>query len=180
MNIYLREMGTLTLLNHEEELKLAKMMEEGKRRVQDVVLKTPLAIPVLLEVVKQLDNNEEKICQIISGITENTPRIVKKESKDFLRQVEKAVKLDKVREEHLERYLKLDAKTIEAENELAEIEKIGADIAALFADKNICSECIKAIADGLEELSKRFRKVFVEVMGAHVSNAGGLCLRGCT
>jgi RNA polymerase primary sigma factor len=173
MNIYLREMGTLTLLNHEEELKLAKMMEEGKRRVQDVVLKTPLAIPVLLEVVKQLDNNEEKICQIISGITENTPRIVKKESKDFLRQVEKALKLDKVREEHLERYLKLDAKTIEAENELAEIEKIGADIAALFADKNICSECIKAIADGLEELSKRFRKVFVEVMGAHVSNVEG-------
>ncbi len=173
MNIYLREMGTLTLLNHEEELKLAKMMEEGKRRVQNVVLKTPLAIPVLLEVVKQLDNNQEKICQIISGITENTPRIVKKESKDFLRQVEKAVKLDKVREEHLERYLKLDAKTIEAENELAEIEKIGADIAALFAEKNICSECVKAIADGLEELSKRFRKVFVEIMGAHVGNAEG-------
>ncbi len=173
MNIYLREMGTLTLLSHEEELKLAKMMEDGKRRVQNVVLKTPLAIPVLLEVVKQLDNNQEKICQIISGITENTPRIVKKESKDFLRQVEKAVKLDKVREEHLERYLKLDAKTIEAENELAEIEKIGADIAALFADKNICSECVKAIADGLEELSKRFRKVFVEIMGAHVSNVEG-------
>jgi RNA polymerase primary sigma factor len=173
MNIYLREMGTLTLLNHEEELKLAKMMEEGKRRVQNVVLKTPLAIPVLLEVVKQIDNNQEKICQIISGITENTPRIVKKESKDFRRQVEKAVKLDKIREEHLERYLKLDAKTIEAENELAEIEKIGADIAALFAEKNICSECVKAIADGLEELSKRFRKVFVEIMGAHVSNAEG-------
>ncbi len=49
MNIYLREMGTLTLLSHEEELKLAKMMEEGKRRVQDVVLKTPLAIPAILD-----------------------------------------------------------------------------------------------------------------------------------
>jgi RNA polymerase primary sigma factor len=173
MNIYLREMGTLTLLSHEEELKLAKMMEEGKRRVQNVVLKTPLAIPVLLEIVKQIDSNEEKICQIISGITENTPVIVKKESKDFLHQVEKAVKLDKVREEHLIRYLKLDAKTVEAENELAEFDKIGAAIAELFADKNICSECIKAIADGLEELSKRFRKVFVEIMGAHVGITEG-------
>ena len=171
MNIYLREMGTLTLLSHEEELKLAKMMEEGKRRVQDVVLKTPLAIPALLEVVKGLDVNNDKICQIISGITENTPAVVKKESKSFLRQVDKAVEMDKGRAERLARYLKLDAKTREAEDELIEIEKIGVAIAALFAEKNICSDCIKAIAGGLEELSKRFRKVFVEVMGEHVSSA---------
>jgi RNA polymerase primary sigma factor len=171
MNIYLREMGTLTLLSHDEELKLAKMMEDGKRRVQDVVLKTPIAIPALLEVVKGLDNNNEKISQIISGITENTPGIMKKESKDFLHRVDKAVELNKAREELLARYLKLDAKTPEAENQLAEIEKVGVAIAGLFADKNICSDCIKAIAVGLEELSKRFRKVFVEVMGEHVSRA---------
>jgi RNA polymerase primary sigma factor len=171
MNIYLREMGTLTLLSHDEELKLAKMMEDGKRRVQDVVLKTPIAIPALLEVVKGLDGNNEKICQIISGIGENTPSIMKKESKDFLHRVEKAVELDKAREELLAGYLKLDAKTPEAENQLAEIDKTGAAIADLFAEKSICSDCIKAIAVGLEELSKRFRKVFVEVMGEHVGKA---------
>jgi RNA polymerase primary sigma factor len=171
MNIYLREMGTLTLLSHDEELKLAKMMEDGKRRVQDVVLKTPIAIPALLEVVRGLDSNNEKICQIISGITENTPSIMKRESKDFLHLVNKAVELNKAREELLAVYLKLDAKTSEAENQLAEIEKAGAAIAGLFADKSICSDCIKAIAVGLEELSKRFRKVFVEVMGEHVGRA---------
>lgn len=171
MNIYLREMGTLTLLSHEEELKLAKMMEDGKRRVQDVVLKTPLAIPALLEIVKGLDNNPDKIGQIISGITENTPSIMKKESKNFLRLVEKAVELNKSREEVLARYLKLDAKTPEAENEMLEIEKISMAIAGLFADKNICSDCIKAIAVGLEDFSKRFRKIFVEVMGEHVAKS---------
>ncbi len=167
MNIYLREMGTLTLLSHEEELKLAKLMEDGKRKVQDVVLKTPLAIPALLEVVKGLDKNNEKICQIISGITENTPSILKKESKDFLQRVKKAVELNEPREELVANYLTLDAKTPEAENVMQEIQKIGESIAGLFADKNICSDCIKAIAVGLEELSKRFRKVFVEVMGEH-------------
>ncbi len=176
MNIYLREMGTLTLLSHEEELKLAKMMEEGKRRVQDVVLKTPLAIPALLEVIKGLDGNNEKICQIISGITENSPSVVKRESKDFLLLVERAVELSKDREELLVRYLELDAKTPEAEKRLAEIEQVGVAIAGLFVDKNICSECIKAIAVGLEELSKRFRKVFVEVMGTHAAAAAGSLL----
>ena len=171
MNIYLREMGTLTLLSHGEELKLAKLLEDGKRRVQDVVLKTPLAIPALLEVVKGLYSNNDKICQIITGITENTPSVVKKESKDFLLQVEKAVEQDKEREELLARYLKLDAKTPEAQQVFKGIEKLGEEIAALFADKNICSDCIRAIAVGLEELSKRFRKVFVEVMGEHVGSA---------
>ena len=171
MNIYLREMGTLTLLSHSEELKLAKMMEDGKRRVQDVVLKTPLAIPALLEVVKGLDKNNDKICQIITGITENTPSVVKKESKEFLTLVEKAVELDKERENLLARYLKLDAKTPKAQDEFKKYEKLGAEIATLFANKNICSDCVKAIAVGLEELSKRFRKVFVEVMGEHVGTA---------
>jgi RNA polymerase primary sigma factor len=171
MNIYLREMGTLTLLSHEEELKLAKMMEDGKRKVQDVALKTPLAIPALLEIVKGLDKNHDKICQIISGITENTPSVTKKESKNFLLLVDKAVELNKSREEVLARYLKLDAKTPEAENERLEIERIGLAIAGLFADKNICSECIKAIAAGLEELSRRFRKIFVEVMGEYVAKS---------
>ncbi len=171
MNIYLREMGTLTLLSHEEELKLAKLMEDGKRQVQDVVLKTPLAIPALLEVVKGLDKNHEKICQIISGITENTPSILKKESKDFLQRVKKAVELSKPREELVTKYLALDAKTPEAEDIMREIEKVGESIAELFADKNICSDCIKAIAVGLEELSRRFRKIFVEVMGEYVGRS---------
>ena len=171
MNIYLREMGTLTLLSHEEELKLAKMMEDGKRRVQDVVLKTPLAIPALLEVIKGLENDDEKICQIISGITENSPSVVKRESKAFLLHVEKAVELNKEREKLLAQYLELDAKTPEAEEKIGEVEQIGATIAGLFVDKNICSECIKAIAVGLEELSKRFRKIFVEIMGARVADS---------
>ena len=170
MNIYLREMGTLTLLSHEEELKLAKMMEEGKRRVQDVVLQTPLAIPALLEVVKGLDTNSEKICQIIGGVAEEN---TKKQSRDFLRRLAQAVELNQAREELLALYLQVNAKTPEAEGHLAQIAEKGQAIAQLFSDKDICTECIKAIAVGLEELSKRFRKVFVEVMGEHVGLATG-------
>ncbi len=170
MNIYLREMGTLTLLSHEEELKLAKMMEEGKRRVQDVVLQTPLAIPALLELVKGLETNSDKICQIIGGVAEEN---TKKESRDFLRRLEKAIEINTTRNELLAGYLQLNAKTPEADDQLAQFEKKGQDIAQLFNDKDICTECIKAIAAGLEELSKRFRKVFVEVMGEHVAQAAG-------
>jgi len=167
MNIYLREMGTLTLLNHEEELKLAKTMEAGKQRVQNAVLKAPLAIPALREVVRGLDTNSDRICQIIGGIIDNKPGTVKKESRDFLARVEQAVLLNNKREGLLETFLQLSENTAEADTLFQEILQTGEEIAGLFAEKYICVECIKAMADGLEELSKRFRKVLVELITQH-------------
>jgi RNA polymerase primary sigma factor len=167
MNIYLREMGTLTLLSHEEELKLAKMMEEGKQRVQNAVLTAPLAIQALLEVVKGLDSNSEKICQILSGITDSETGTYKRESRDFLARIEQAVVLSRKREDLLTLYLQQKSESGEARRLAAEMRSLGEGIAGLFAEKLICVECIKAIADGLEELSKRFRKVFVEVINQH-------------
>ena len=174
MNIYLREMGTLTLLSHEEELKLAKMMEEGKQRVQNSVLTAPLAIPALLEVVKGLDSNTEKIGQILSGITDNAPGTFKRESRDFLARVDQAVMLNRKRSELLAEYLKLKSNTSQARRLAEEIDKIGEGVAGLFAEKLICVECVKAMADGLEELSKRFRKVFVEIINQHAGQGSEL------
>ncbi len=169
MNMYLREMGTMTLLNHEEELKLAKMMEAGKQRVQNAVLKAPLAIPALLEVVRGLDTNNDKICQILGGILDSEPGTVKMESREFLACVGQAVELNKKREAMLARYLHLPEHSAEAGLVFEETLKTGEEIAGLFAEKFICVECIKAMADGLEELSKRFRKVLVELMHQHSS-----------
>jgi RNA polymerase primary sigma factor len=175
MNIYLREMGTLTLLSHEEELRLAKMMEDGKRKVQNAVLKTPLAITPLVEIVRGLPANIEKITQIISGITENNPAILRQESEDFLALVDQAKTLDQQRAELLARYRNLAEEDAAVPALLAEISALGERVAALFAEKMICAECIKAIATGLEDLSRRFRKVFVEVISAQSSEtpAGG-------
>ena len=38
MNIYLKEMGNLTLLSHEEEVSLAQLIEQGEMRIQQAVL----------------------------------------------------------------------------------------------------------------------------------------------
>ncbi len=167
MNIYLREMGTLTLLSHEEELKLAKMMEEGKQRVQNSVFQTALAIPPLLEISKDLAQNKGKICQIVMGVPDNNPELMESESKLFLDNVKTAVEYDKKRNDVLKKLQKpgLDEKKTEAL--YAEVLVIGEKISALFNDKVVCSECVNAVAVGLEELSRKFRRVFVEIMGAH-------------
>jgi RNA polymerase primary sigma factor len=164
MNMYLREMGALTLLTHEEELVLARAMEAGKQQVQDTVLKVPLAIPALRELVRGLDDNNEKICQILGGIVDNKPSTVRSESRDFLGRVEQAISLNQKREGLLAAYLQLPEEDAQALMLHKDILQVGDEIALLFAEKFICVECIKAMADGLHELSKRFRKVLVEVM----------------
>ncbi|SDO47071.1 sigma-70 family RNA polymerase sigma factor [Desulforhopalus singaporensis] len=177
MNIYLREMGTLTLLSHEEELKLAKAMEVGKQRVQDAVLKTPLAIPVLQEVVRGLDRKNDKICQILTGLKDNSREVVEEESADFLAKVEEAARCDLQRQKLLKRYLELEPQSREAEEILSDIEALGRSVSHIFQEKIICADCIKAIATGLEDLAKKFRKVLVEVMtGQAVATDGGEAL----
>ncbi len=171
MNIYLREMGTLTLLSHEEELKLARMMEEGKQRAQSAVFKASLALPSLLELAAAIRNSKAKICQTVMCVPDNRPDLIDKESELFLKRVEEAVELDKRRRDLLEQLQLLEGGVKESGKISAEIDEIGREIAELFSDRVVCTECVNAITDGLEELSRQFRRMFVDVLKEQEKNS---------
>jgi len=164
MNIYLREMGSLTLLSHEEELKLARMMEEGKRRVQNAVFSTPLAIPAIKEIARELKNGQRKIYDVVLGISDGQASEINKEYKEFLDRVEKAISLDETRESLRKEFYSLEDGSDEAERIYQRIIAIGENISKLFQDKILCMSCVNTVASGLEELSQRFRQVLVDVM----------------
>lgn len=163
MNIYLREMGTLALLSHEEELKLARMMEEGKQRVQNAVLTTPLALPALIEIVRGMDESPQKITQVIMGIPDGPVTLFKKESKAFLKKVDKAIELDKQRTKLFENLSEIITDAKEVGKLSTSTKVIGEEIAALFSNQIICAECVNAIATGLEELAEKLRAIRIGV-----------------
>lgn len=167
MSIYLREMGTLTLLSHEEELELARMMEEGLLQVQSAVLTTPLAIPALQQVAEELRADTIKIFQILRGIPENQPAVVEKEKKAFLKKVDKALQLEKKRLALQERMAVCGEDLGEVDDISRQMLDIGAEISALFQDRIICTRCINGVASNLKDLVRRFRKVRVEVLKEH-------------
>ena len=164
MNIYLREMGSLTLLSHKEELKLAQLVEEGKFRVQNAVLSTPLAQPVLREIAADLESGSRKIFQTIHGVPDNEPKIIKRELKSFYGLVEKAAELDRERETLLEELRRTDFNSPDYQRLRGVVFEKGTEISALFKDKQICQECVNSIANGLDELFRRFRQVLVEMV----------------
>ncbi len=167
MNIYLREMGSLTLLSHEEELKLAKSMEEGKRRVQNAAFSTSLAIPAIQQIAEELAEGKKKIHQIVNGIPDNPPSLVANEKNDFLKCVDLAIALDKNREKLRKQLLDLEDDSKESEEIGEKIVSIGQEIAIIFESKTVCAACVDAVASGLEELSRRFRLVLVEVLNEY-------------
>ncbi|MCF8056418.1 MAG: RNA polymerase sigma factor RpoD [Desulfocapsa sp.] len=164
MSIYLREMGTLTLLSHEEELELARMMEEGLLRIQNAVLSTPLAIPALQELTSELRACNIHIFNLIRGVPETSPVIIQKETDDFLLKMDKATALDDKRGELCKEFADSLGDQKKAERIAEQVRRIGADIAALFDDKILCTRCINGIASNLKDLSQRFRKVRVETL----------------
>jgi len=164
MNIYLREMGSLTLLSHEEELKLARMMEEGKFRIQTAALSTQLAFPVLQQMAADLSSGRSKIFQVLHGIPDNDSEIVKRETDEFLQRCRQAAELDAKRAELLRQVREGGLEQQHYHVVRRRIVAIGEHCAALFNERLICQECINSVAAGLEELSRRFRQVLVEVV----------------
>jgi len=159
MNIYLREMGSVSLLSHEEELELARLMEEGKAQLQATVLTTSLAVTVLVEVAQRLEDGNLKISQVLDNAGAEGNEAGEKEK--FLTFVAEAKKLDQKREKIRSRGVDLkdgspeQAELVQKENEL------GHQIAVLFERQVLNTRYINTMAAGLEDLARRFKQVSV-------------------
>jgi len=66
VRLYLKEMGTHSLLTREEEVKISKRIEKAKQETFDVILNTPLALKKLYSLEEKLINKKITIQEIIS------------------------------------------------------------------------------------------------------------------
>ena len=95
--MYLRKMGSVSLLTREGEVEIAKRIEEGERQVLKAVLRSTIAVDELCEVGDSLKRAEIRVKEVVKDIDE--------EEVDFDEQwhVDRVVKvLEKVRKFHKE------------------------------------------------------------------------------
>ncbi|KIG18484.1 RNA polymerase sigma factor RpoD [Enhygromyxa salina] len=55
--MYLRKMGTISLLTREGEIEVAKRIETGENKVIDIVLNSPIAIPYVVDLCERVERN---------------------------------------------------------------------------------------------------------------------------
>lgn len=66
VRLYLREMGNIALLSREEEVDVAKEIEDGQRKVIKSVLSFPLTAEKIMEIVEKIKDGEMKLKDIIN------------------------------------------------------------------------------------------------------------------
>jgi RNA polymerase primary sigma factor len=164
MNIYLREMGSLTLLSHEEEMELARMLEQGLRRAQRAVLATPLAFPAIQVMAQELQAGRVKIFQMLKGIPDNQDEVIAQAHDAFIDRVARSTRLEQKREALRQLFLSCEDGSVEDKVIYQQILDRGAEIAEIFQEIVIYPCYINGIASNLEELSERFQLVRSQVM----------------
>jgi len=115
VRMYLRKMGSVSLLTREGEVEIAKRIEDGERRVLKVVLDSPVAIEEILdlgdklrkgkirvkEVVKDTDEDDEefdeafhvdRVCKIIDKVRRVSKDLEKVEAKKNKRGLSESTK----------------------------------------------------------------------------------------
>jgi RNA polymerase primary sigma factor len=161
MNIYLREMGNQRLLSHEEEIELARMIEDGETLVQSAVLRLTLGVTALNDLAESLLRGNLRINSVIRGLSDNDEKELKDVRDAFLDQVEKANELDGQRRELFAKLKKCGSDSSKATMLVEEILTIGSAISELFHEYRMCSKGILSVADAVNELAQKFNKVRV-------------------
>jgi RNA polymerase primary sigma factor len=70
---YLRKMGSITLLTREGEVEIAKRIEDGDRRVLQVVLKSSVAIEEILSLGDKLRAKEIRVKEVVRDVDDEDP-----------------------------------------------------------------------------------------------------------
>jgi RNA polymerase primary sigma factor len=71
VRMYLRKMGSVSLLTREGEVEIAKRIEDGERRVLQVVLKSPVAIEEIFELGEKLRKQKVRVKEVVKDADED-------------------------------------------------------------------------------------------------------------
>jgi RNA polymerase primary sigma factor len=103
VRMYLKEMGSVSLLSKEKEVEIAKRIERGEREVLNVILNSPLTVKEVLSIGERIRKGKSSITDVVKGVDEESTE----EERKF----------------HTERFLKLEEQLRNLDNERASLQK---------------------------------------------------------
>ena len=158
VRMYLREMGKVSLLDREGEIRIAKQIESGN----NMVLKTLFSMPLLtreLEIyVQKLENDEIRLNKIIKMDTGGLhPHVIGKRKKDkYLKLMKETIKLRRKREDLEEQLKKRLTKKKKADAE-KKLESINKKLRANHKKLNLHKDQVERIVERLREVNKQLK-----------------------
>ncbi|HEY1956779.1 MAG TPA: RNA polymerase sigma factor RpoD [Polyangiaceae bacterium] len=119
VRMYLRKMGSVSLLTREGEVEIAKRIEQGEHAILGAILNSPVAVREIIDLGDKLRKRKIRVKEIIRDVEEEDREFDEEEAdRRILRLIDKVKHLDKVAQEtseQLETCAASRKKTIEAE-----------------------------------------------------------------
>ena len=162
VRMYLREMGSVSLLTREGEVEIAKRIEEGDRDVASVILNTPITVKELLSLGERLRKGQIVPADISKDIEEDVELEEDEEdpSKVRLLTVIEEIRLHDIRMEELHLLLEPHGLPVEERAEaVAELAEVKGRTADMVKSLRLKDRHVEIISQRLKELSQKVEKV---------------------
>ncbi len=119
VRMYLRKMGSVSLLTREGEVEIAKRIEQGEHAILGAILNSPVAVREIIDLGDKLRKRKIRVKEIIRDVEEEDREFDEEEAdRRILRLIDKVKHLDKVAQdtaEQLETCAASRKKAVEAE-----------------------------------------------------------------
>ena len=157
VKVYLREMGSISLLTKQQEVSLSMQIEEGHRKVEEAIFATPIAIAEVRKLLNQILIAEKKASDVISMEVSSTSANDKEEKyleiarelMTYLKEVDLEMRL----QERKLNYEKLPPEEENALREKLECNRLG--LVERLKELKIDREEISKIAGKIKDIAAR-------------------------
>jgi RNA polymerase primary sigma factor len=159
VRMYLREMGTVSLLSREGEVEIAKKIEVGEKKVIEEVLSSPLALRYVLELGEKLAQHEIRVREIIKDGDEDAEYLEDEEVHER-RLLDQIGKIRRTATEREKIYKQFDSKRLSASRREAlqqSLVKYQEKIIAGLKGLQLNRRQTEAIVDGLKRAMDRMQ-----------------------
>jgi RNA polymerase primary sigma factor len=162
VRMYLREMGTVSLLSREGEVEIAKKIEKGENQVLHEVLTSPPALSYILGLGDKLANHEIRVREIIKDEGEEDSESLDDDEIHERRLLEQIGKIRRTVNERDKIHKQLDGKRISArrrETLVASLARLQDKIVAGLKALQLNRKQTEAIAEGLKRAMERMQSL---------------------
>ncbi len=162
VRMYLREMGTVSLLSREGEVEIAKKIEEGENRVIHEVLSSPLALTYVLDLGEKLAQHEIRVREIIKEEGEEDSEDFEDEEVYEKRLLDQVAKIRRLCNDREKIKRQLESKRLSAQRRRALLDSVGKyndKIVNALIGLQLNRKQTEAIADGLKRALERVQSL---------------------
>jgi len=154
VRMYLREMGSVSLLTREGEVEIAKRIESGKREVLGVVLNCPMAVKEVMNLGNAIKAGKVEIREVTNEIDEEETSFEEEQiqKKNILELIERM----KRRDEEVRRLLK--KRSAPRSKVQKQVKKKQEDILECFNQMNLRDTQINKIVQKMKQMLNRVEK----------------------